>query len=111
MARSFEQQLTIPLPPEQVSAQVQRVLMALPKAGNVFVNPPRITADLSMGAFSWGEKLLVHLTQVPGGTQAVVRSECSFPLQLVDYGKNRKNVEKIVAGLQLPPGPAGPPVG
>lgn len=95
----------IPLPPEQVAAQAQQVLAALPKGRNVWVNPPLVGADTGMGAFSWGEKLQVHLAQIQGGTHARVTSECVFPLQLVDYGKNRKNVEQIVAGLQLPQPP------
>lgn len=96
----------IPLPPEQVAAQAQHVLAALPKGRNVWVSPPVIGADTGIGALSWGEKLQVHLAQVQGGTAARITSECAFPLQLVDYGKNRKNVEQIVAGLQVPQPPA-----
>lgn len=106
MGRKFEQQVTVPLPPEQVAALAQQALATVPKAAGIFVQPPTITASTGVGVWSWGEKLLVHLSRVPEGTQVHVRSECAFPLQLVDYGKNRKNVEQIVAGLQAGTPPA-----
>lgn len=99
MGRSFEQRITVPLPPEQVAPLVQQALATVPKANGIYLNPPTITASTGIGAFSWGEKLLVHLSRVPDGTEVMVRSECAFPLQLVDYGKNRKNVEQILRAL------------
>jgi hypothetical protein len=40
---------------------------------------------------SWGE--WVRLESLPGGIR--VSSECSFPFQGVDWGKNRANVERV----------------
>lgn len=49
---------------------------------------------------SYGER--VRITAEPGAFRVV--SECIFPLQLIDWGKNRKNVEMIreciLTGLQ-----------
>lgn len=89
----------VPAPPEQVAQRVCHVVAALPKAAGVALNPPYVTASIGTGLWSWGEKILVQLSEVPGGSAVRIRSECVFPLQLVDYGKNRRNVEQIVAGL------------
>lgn len=89
----------VPAPPDQVAQRVCQVVAALPKAAGVTLNPPYVTASIGTGLWSWGEKILVQLSEVPGGAAVRIRSECVFPLQLVDYGKNRRNVEQIVAGL------------
>jgi hypothetical protein len=45
-----------------------------------------------MSLVSWGETLTVSL--VAG--QITVRSVCSWPLQIIDWGKNRQNVERFL---------------
>ena len=45
---------------------------------------------------SWGENVSVHVDDT--GTVQVT-SECSMPTQLVDYGKNKSNVTRFLAGL------------
>ncbi len=99
MGRSHEQQITVPAPPDQVAQRVCQVLAALPKASGVALHPPYVTASTGLGMWSWGEKILVQLSEVPGGSAVRVRSECAFPLQLVDYGKNRRNVQHVLDGL------------
>lgn len=46
---------------------------------------------------SWGENILIHLLPY-NGTQTMIdiKSECSLPTQLVDWGKNKKNVVTIM---------------
>ena len=46
-------------------------------------------AKTSLSVSSWGEK--VHVTIDPNGT-VEAQSECSFPLQWLDFGKNRHNL-------------------
>jgi hypothetical protein len=45
---------------------------------------------------SWGENISVHVDDA--GTVQVT-SECLMPTQLVDYGKNKSNVKRFLAGL------------
>lgn len=61
---------------------------------------------------SWGEKITISLTpQGVGATRIDITSECGMPTQVVDWGKNKRNVcnifEYIAANigrfLQIPP--------
>jgi len=59
------------------------------------------TRDAVFGKFgislcSWGERIEI----VIGLETAQIRSRCSCPVQCIDWGKNRRNVERIVEGLQ-----------
>jgi len=49
---------------------------------------------------SWGEKITVTLTRNDGGTGVDILSECGMPTQVVDWGKNRKNVIAIFNHLE-----------
>lgn len=45
---------------------------------------------------SWGESISINLVQLDTQTVRVdVYSECDMPTQIVDWGKNRENVDKI----------------
>ncbi|MFC1805602.1 hypothetical protein ACFL09_01310 [Planctomycetota bacterium] len=57
-----------------------------------------IQAKVSLNWLSWGEELRIELDD--GG---VVRatSRCAFPLQVADWGKNRKNVVRLFDHLEL----------
>ncbi len=65
-----------------------------------------------MSAASYGEKITVTLKALPGQTSVHIHSECGLPTQLVDYGKNRKNVEAIFAYFEqgIESAPAAPAV-
>ena len=49
---------------------------------------------------SWGENVTITVTPY-GAAQCVmhVRSECALPTQIVDWGKNGKNVNEILGYL------------
>ena len=71
-----------------------------------------ITVSAEMSAFSWGENAEIRVWQVRPGVQGVgVRSALKFGL--VDWGRNKKNVERLFARIQQvltespPPTPAG----
>lgn len=50
---------------------------------------------------SWGEKLTVTVVALsPTATQVTVHSECGMPTQLIDWGKNKSNVNKVFAHLE-----------
>ena len=45
---------------------------------------------------SWGENITVALYPVDGFTTDIdIHSECALPTQIIDYGKNKKNVETL----------------
>src|SRR5690625_208679 len=102
MARKYETQLTVPVEPRHVRGQVhavRRACLGIHTSGSDYCV---IHAATEMNSRTWGERLTVSLTPVPEGTTAAIRSQCAFPLHLVDMGKNKANVETIAAGIQVP---------
>jgi hypothetical protein len=63
---------------------------------------------------SWGEGIKISITPSNGGSQVYVESDVRY--QVVDYGKNKDNVDKILTELdnrllspaQMPPPPPPP---
>ncbi len=54
----------------------------------------RYTNDMSMS--SWGEDIDIILIYVNDSTtQVTIKSECSLPTQVIDWGKNKKNVQQV----------------
>lgn len=53
-----------------------------------------------MSFSSYGEKITITLTPTPTGTDVHILSECGMPTQLVDYGKNKSNVQVIFNYLE-----------
>ena len=53
-----------------------------------------------MSFSSYGEKITITLTPNPAGTDVHILSECGMPTQLVDYGKNKSNVQVIFKYLE-----------
>lgn len=56
----------------------------------------RIEASASINLQSWGEKILIDFLPTGGLT---VTSKCVLPTQCFDWGKNRGNIEKLLAAL------------
>lgn len=52
-------------------------------------------AHVGVSLWSWGEEVLV--TDLGG--RLAIESRCRFPLQVVDWGKNRTNVEALRRAL------------
>ncbi len=45
---------------------------------------------------SWGEDISIYVTPIGFGMVRIdIHSECSMPTQLVDWGKNKQNVDNI----------------
>lgn len=109
MGKSFEREMTVPVAAASVQQRLLEVLQTLPRTSVQGVGAGVVQASVGTGLASWGEDLTVHLTQVPGGTGVHIRSQCSFPLQLIDWGKNKRNVELVAQGLAVP-GPQPTPL-
>ena len=57
----------------------------------------QIIASTDISLMSWGEKVLINF--LPDNSIFVI-SKCSYPLQCVDWGKNKINVEKFMAKIK-----------
>lgn|GEM_PF-1793246 len=102
MARSYEKRIVIPADVNAVWQRAQEVLATVPGAGAIGGTPGVLSASIKLNWLSYGENVTIGVAEVPDGTGVRVRSECSFPLQAFDWGKNKKNVEQILRGIELP---------
>ena len=68
-------------------------------------SPTSFNSSVRMGWLSWGENITVDFSY-PSWIQ--VTSKCAFPLQIVDWGKNQKNFDKVLAQFFAMLQPAGP---
>lgn len=48
----------------------------------------KIISNIKMNIWSWGEKISLEFTK----EEMKIKSTCSFPLQFLDWGKNKSNV-------------------
>ncbi len=99
MAHSFMQTIELALAPQQAEAAVYQALVT---AGvtNVRGGGGVLEGGTSVGWTSWGEKVTATVGFGPRGSVVTLASTCSMPTQLVDFGKNKKNVTKVVEALR-----------
>lgn len=57
----------------------------------------RISARVSINLLSWGERVLLEF--LPDNSVSIT-SKCVFALQCFDWGKNRKNVLRLMERIQ-----------
>src|SRR5690625_6941447 len=95
MARKYETQLTVPVEPRHVWDQVHAVLRAGLGIQTIGSDYGVIHAATEMNWRTWGERITVSLTPVPEGTNVAIRSQCAFPLQLVDRKSTRLNSSHV----------------
>lgn len=99
MAASHTTTVEIALVPQQAEAAVYQAFLAAGLSrvvgGNGFMQ-----GKVSMGMRSWGENVLATIRYGPRGAVLTLRSECALPTQVIDWGKNRQNVELIVEALR-----------
>ncbi|PCC18897.1 hypothetical protein [Brevibacterium aurantiacum] len=105
MAATYEEFMTIPFAAADVWRRAIDVINQQPGVTGVHMQPGRLSASVNVSWRSWGENLTVNVDEVPGGTVVRIRSECAFPLQIIDWGKNRDNVSQIKRGLEPPHAP------
>ena len=66
-----------------------------------------IQLSTSMGLATWGENLTAHLRPLPTGVEVTLSSALKFGL--VDWGKNRQNIETLFGIVARPPAGAWHP--
>lgn len=103
MGKSYHRQLTVPIESGQVWHRAQEVLGALPQLSSLDSGPGQVSALISISVTSWGEQVTVSVSEASEGTVIDIHSKSRFPLQVIDWGRNKRNVERVAEGLQ-PPG-------
>ena len=99
MAASHTMTVEVALAPQQAEAAVYQAFLAAGLSwvagGNGFMQ-----GKVSAGMRSWGENVQATIGYGPRGAVVTLRSECALPTQVIDWGKNRQNVERIVEALR-----------
>ena len=89
------------MPPEEAMRRLHGALGSLPKASPPHVNGAWVTTSIGASAWSWGETVSAYVQPGPGRCLLTVRSKSAFAL--IDWGKNKRNVERALAHvLQRP---------
>lgn len=108
MGRSYREQIVLQAPAVTVAKRVQQVLTDTPRVYWVEVQPDETQANFVQGWVdvsmrSWGEMIMVYLSEVSGETVAEIESRCKFPWQVIDWGMNKSNVQHIIEALRISP--------
>lgn len=93
------EQLILPLPPEQALELCRTVVRRTPGPQGVRVKGSTVHAHAGMAWVGTGQRIEVRVTPAEGGSQVEITSRPSSRLVMVDYGRNRKMVERIRAAL------------
>ena len=59
----------------------------------------RLVSHITPSIWSWGEAVTITATGEGAGSQVEVESRSRMPLTLIDWGKNGRNVERVIEGL------------
>lgn len=94
------------IPPTLPPAVIWQALQHMRWTGSGTPDGLRFTMSSGMSFGSWGENITVLRV---AADRITVRSECSFPTQVFDWGRNENNVKRFFAVLvaiaqgQMPP--------
>lgn len=100
MGKNYEGHSTLDMDVDAATRHVHEALAAMPKINVMGVWQGLVRASVPMSWNTWGEDITVSLATSQQGTDVRIRSECSNPLQLGDWGRNKKNVDQISRVLQ-----------
>ena len=113
MPRSHHDRRTYAHDPADVRLAVPRVMGELGLRLRPGAGEWEVQASRPISMVTWGERITVTSATNPGGgTQVIVESRLSFGL--VDWGRNRRNVDEILDaldawfGVDRSPPPGGP---
>ena len=99
----------VTLPCALSTAQVDERMCCCFSRGNILLVGRNILPDgfeysltSPMGLFSWGELMYVRCMATPTGSMVNIFSKCTFPLQLIAWGKHDRNIRQIASALSIP---------
>jgi hypothetical protein len=91
--------IEVALAPQDAEAAVYRALVAVGISG-ASGGGGVLRGSTPTSFASWGENVQATIGHGPRGAVVTLHSKCALPTQLFDWGKNRKNVERIVEALR-----------
>lgn len=99
MAGSSTMTVEVALPPEQAEAAVYQAFL---QAGleSVAGGGGVMRGSVGMSWASWGEQVSATIGHGPQGAVVQLHSQSALPTTLIDFGRNRKNLEKVVEAMR-----------
>jgi len=98
MTAKYEDSIAINLDKEQL---IEMVETALDKSNMVVKRIDKVKGEIlakaKLSLWSWTEDIIVNVTD-DGNIK--IKSTCAFPFQFYDWGKNKRNVNKIITNLK-----------
>ena len=102
----YEQQVELAMSADEAVHRLYGAISSLRGAGPPQVEGPWVTTQIGMSGFSWGETVAAYVQPGPDRCWVTVRSKSDFAL--VDWGKNKKNVQTVLDHMLQPPPPPQP---
>jgi len=98
VALSRTQIYTFRLPAESAFALGHNTLTAI--FGNVRqIGPTALQSSSKISLSSWGEHVVLEVRPAPGGSAVAVTSSSALSTQFLDWGKHRKNIDRVFAAF------------
>ncbi|MBN1922797.1 MAG: hypothetical protein JW892_16225 [Anaerolineae bacterium] len=100
MAANSRKVLVINLPFEQVVPVVEQALLKIgAKISDSDPSSGSIKAKRGVSLKSWGDNITISIARSQSGCHVDVLSECALPTQVIDWGSNENNIQKLAQEL------------
>lgn len=94
-------QLQVPYSPDDTFNALKAAMEKLPKVkvDSALPTTRTVAAEIGMSLWSWGENISISVVPVEGGSGVTVKSSSKVRANVLNGGKNAKNIAKIVDAL------------
>lgn len=92
--------MSFPYPPDQLHRAGYDTLVEFCKPESISAVVPMVMGTTRLTWKSWGEELRLQVSQHGHGSAVHITSKSALPTQIIDFGAHRKNVERVLDGLQ-----------
>lgn len=82
--------------PPAVFDAIQNALASIATVQQVDAERLYVAATVKPSMSSWGERIQVWVKPESLGTQVTVESRCRLGTQVIDWGRNRRNVNRLL---------------
>ncbi|MBI3832887.1 MAG: hypothetical protein HY287_01010 [Planctomycetes bacterium] len=65
------------------------------------ITKEQILLSASLNVWSFGEQIIVSLSEIDQAQLIDISSKCVLPTQIIDWGKNERNVRRLFAAIDL----------
>lgn len=94
-------QLQVPYSPDDTFNALKAAMEKLPKVKVDSASPTTrtVAAEIGVSLWSWGENISISVVPVEGGSGVTVKSSSKVRANVLNGGKNAKNIAEIVDAL------------